>query len=186
MGYLPHTRGDLGATVRLVERTLKPRLREFENVLVTGLSGVIPAAIFCHTYNKGLVVLRKQGDSCHGDPWEGPYDWTTKRYIILDDFMSGGHTMTRLVEFGMHETMRPPEFVLLYERHRQFLMKLSDGLFHGARGLRLRHDADNCYTVVAYPESPEDFAARLATYPRGPDPNTFLAQAMNAPEEIPF
>jgi len=120
-------------------------------VLVSGLSGIIPAAIFCHKHSKTLVVLRKEGEHCHGEIAEGPWDWPKKRYIIIDDFMSGGHTMSRLVSYGMYMTMRPPEFVLFYETRKLMLSET------GANGLRLRREWSNRFIVISYPTNNPKF-----------------------------
>lgn len=122
MSYLAHTyRPGLRIALEKLEQCTADILDQFDHVLVTGLSGVIPGAIFCDRFNKWLVVVRK-GESTHGSHIEGPYDWDKKRepgdrtgaYIIIDDFIASGNTIDRLLNAHMHK--RLPEYVILYLR----------------------------------------------------------------------
>lgn len=118
--YLLHrSPWDLRDATALIEKLLTPRLNEFHNVYVTGLSGVIPGAIFCHQYRKQLVVLRKPNDGSHQDRLDHhdgmyiePYDFDLKAdYILLDDFACGGGTIAKLLR--MNPTKRP-KYLMLY------------------------------------------------------------------------
>lgn len=177
MSYLPHTRGDITPTIEMIERSLLHRLEDFDVVLVTGLSGVIPAAIFCYKYNKKLVVLRKDREASHGSVVEGPYQWEGGRYIILDDFIASGRTLTRLVMLGMEATMRAPEFVLLYEYHRNQCAKVG-AHYPCIWGLKLQYEGSNIYTVISFPEKPEDRTMNDLLY--APYDKMALARAADA------
>lgn len=113
--YLPHAkRGSLTRVINNIKRALDSRQREYASIVVTGLSGIIPGAIVAHHYKKHLVVLRKGGESSHGNLWEGHAGWSKKPFILLDDFISSGTTIERLLEKTKNVTNRDPEFVLLY------------------------------------------------------------------------
>lgn len=106
---------NLKRTMRRIEDSLRGREDEFDVVVVTGLSGVIPASIYCYNHDKQLVVIRKDDDITHGVRTEGrEYFAVGTPYIILDDFISGGGTQRRIYdklrEFG-HEL---PKYTVLY------------------------------------------------------------------------
>jgi|KBSSwiStaDraftv2_1062776.scaffolds.fasta_scaffold378401_2 adenine/guanine phosphoribosyltransferase-like PRPP-binding protein len=123
MSYLPHTyKPSLVKALASIEEATYDIRQEFDYVLVTGLSGIVPGAIFCHQHDKQLVVQRKRGESSHGTTVEGPYDWDDlptkkehKEYIIIDDFMASGATLERLLE--AHGNGRLPKYVVLYHRN---------------------------------------------------------------------
>ncbi len=116
MSYLAHThKPALVDALKNIEQATHDRLDTFQSVLVTGLSGVVPGSIFCHMYNKDLIVLRKDREHSHGRKVEGKYNWDNfdaPGYIILDDFVARGETLSRLME--AHGNSRFPEFVVLY------------------------------------------------------------------------
>lgn len=115
MSYLVHTKmGRLDEAVFLLEEALTPVADEFDSILVTGLSGIVPGSIIAHKLGKRLVVLRKPGEPTHGQEVEGAYDWadSDKDYVIVDDFVAGGKTMTRLLD--AHPGEQPPKYICLY------------------------------------------------------------------------
>lgn len=129
MSYLAHTyTPGLKKALARIEECTADILDQFDYVLVTGLSGIIPGAIFCDRHDKSLVVLRKTGEPCHGSSIEGPYDWDEFKplgdesggYIIIDDFMSSGNTIERLLDAHMHG--RLPKYVVLYLRDQNLRM----------------------------------------------------------------
>lgn len=83
-------------------RALRPIRGEFDAIYCTGLSGEIPAATVTYVMKKELLVLRKQRGSdtmSHGQLLEGSVkDVSGTRYIIIDDFVSGGGTLKRLMQ----------------------------------------------------------------------------------------
>jgi adenine/guanine phosphoribosyltransferase-like PRPP-binding protein len=122
LSYLAHTHAPaLADALRTIEHATVDKMDQFQYVLVTGLSGIIPGAIFAHLYGKDLVVVRKPREACHGQHVEGPYDWDSEKfdgnpgasgYIILDDFICHGHTLKRLLD--VHQNGQMPEFVVMY------------------------------------------------------------------------
>jgi adenine/guanine phosphoribosyltransferase-like PRPP-binding protein len=114
--------------MRAIEYALQGHEDEFDAVVVTGLSGTIPAAIYCYQHDKQLVVIRKDDDITHGVRTEGKeYFAAGTPYIIIDDFISLGHTMQRIYdkldEFGHDE----PKYVVLYDAHNHASLILLDG-----------------------------------------------------------
>jgi len=83
---------------RLVE--LRKKLGDFD-VVVHGNSGVsigfAALALSDATDSFNLCLLRKDNDNSHGAPFEGPANRNVQRYIILDDFVSSGSTVRRIV-----------------------------------------------------------------------------------------
>jgi adenine/guanine phosphoribosyltransferase-like PRPP-binding protein len=114
--------------IRSIEVATEGARDSFQYVLVTGLSGIVPGAIFAHLYDKQLVVVRKPGESCHGSHIEGPYDWddwqspnertSDKAYIIVDDFMCSGVTLERLLEAHGNQRREHTECPGRYTIHR--------------------------------------------------------------------
>jgi orotate phosphoribosyltransferase len=132
MSYLPHThQPNLAAVIATIEDATKDRMDKFQFVLVTGLSGIVPAAIFCHAYGKELVVLRKDGERCHGQHVEGPYHWDAEDnpqgYILIDDFVCSGSSLVRLA--GVHR-YKMPEFVVLYNARACLVLEGSAFALH--------------------------------------------------------
>ena len=68
------------------------------SVVVHGNSGVSCgfAALMMTKEDFNLVLLRKDNDSSHGAPIEGPDGRRLDKYLILDDFVSSGATMNRI------------------------------------------------------------------------------------------
>lgn len=67
-------------------------------VVVTGKSGISLAFATLMLIDFPLVVVRKRGENSHGNPIEGKDCTTLTRYLILDDFVSSGTTVTNIME----------------------------------------------------------------------------------------
>jgi hypothetical protein len=90
-------------------------MHEFDTVVCQGLSGIVPASVFCYNHNKTLMVLRKDGEKAHGGTFAGAWHKARPRarYIILDDFVNTGSTLFRLCRaFG------EPRCIILYNAAR--------------------------------------------------------------------
>lgn len=80
---------------RLLRKVQKKH--QFDAVIVTGKSGISMAyaAMIYEDFN--LVVVRKAGESSHGDRIEGnSYGGEIKRYVILDDLTETGATVRNI------------------------------------------------------------------------------------------
>lgn len=90
---------------KAVERT-RVRLCDlpaFDAIAFTGLSGSVIAGAVGLAMNKYLYCVRKDGESRHsGYQCEGP--GTGLRYVIIDDFISTGSTLRRIVEMVQAHT----------------------------------------------------------------------------------
>jgi adenine/guanine phosphoribosyltransferase-like PRPP-binding protein len=105
----------LPRSLRRLEKTLVPVLHEFDVIVVSGLSGVIPGAIFAYMYDKQLVVIRKDDDITHGVRTEGgSYFEPGTPFVVVDDFMSSGATMRRIFEKVIELGYGLPKYVALY------------------------------------------------------------------------
>lgn len=72
-------------------------LPAFDAIAFTGLSGSVVAGAVALTMDKYLYCVRKKNESKHSDhEVEGPS--TGLRYIIIDDFISSGATVQRIME----------------------------------------------------------------------------------------
>ena len=114
-GHMQHC---LAKTLQAIEESIEPILHEFDAIVVSGLSGVIPGAIIAHKYNKQLVVIRKDDDVCHGIRIEGAsYFPVGTPYIIFDDVMASGRTMQRILNAVEDVGHKLPLYVLLYRHY---------------------------------------------------------------------
>ena len=68
--------------------------KKFDSIAFTGNSGACLAIIIAHTLNKELIMVRKSMD-CHSSFKVEGYS-SSKRYLIIDDFISMGSTVTKI------------------------------------------------------------------------------------------
>lgn len=109
MSYLLHgAPANLQDAVETIELALAGRFDEFESIVATGLSGAVPAGIIAYKHQKNLLLVRKQHEVSHGAELEGI---CTGRYIFIDDFVSTGATLNRLLAVAPR-----PDYVVLYRR----------------------------------------------------------------------
>ncbi len=110
-----------------VRRTLRAISgKHFDAIAFRGMSGALIAPIIAYKKKKNLLLVRKPRDGGHsGRMVEG--DRRSRRYIIIDDFISGGETVRTIVK-------RVKQFapqakcvgVYLYNRDRAGLQRLVD------------------------------------------------------------
>ena len=70
--------------------------KDFDTIVVTGVSGLLIGSILAHILDKHLVVVRKDEDvSTHSQPGmvEGILGG---RWLFVDDFVSSGETLLRV------------------------------------------------------------------------------------------
>ncbi len=74
---------------------------DFDAIVVQGMSGAIIGSVVAHMLSKHIVVVRKPGEDHHGSNQvvglEGAY-----KYLILDDMISSGTTVLRIVDSMTH------------------------------------------------------------------------------------
>lgn len=84
-------------------------------VVVSGKSGVSLAFATSILIDFPIVVVRKRGENSHGNMIEGETGRIMTRYLILDDFISSGDTVGRIVtlinEYADVRTEMPPACV---------------------------------------------------------------------------
>lgn len=71
---------------------------EADTIVVSGNSGVSLGFAALTLVDFPLVLVRKDNDSSHGAPIEGPYNHKINRYLILDDFVGTGATVGRIAD----------------------------------------------------------------------------------------
>jgi adenine/guanine phosphoribosyltransferase-like PRPP-binding protein len=102
-GYHLH---DLAAEVSLTLKHLRPNIDLFDVIVVTGLSGILPAVPVAMRLKVPLAILRKPGDDSHqwgGEKFSGDGSrWVNgdvvrgNRALWIDDFSCGGGTRNRM------------------------------------------------------------------------------------------
>lgn len=101
----PYDGYDLNGFAETVSQTvsaLRSQRREFDAIVVQGLSGIVVGAPVALRLRKPLVILRKETDDPHQQRWETThYKWINetklgRRALFLDDFISGGSTLRRV------------------------------------------------------------------------------------------
>ena len=94
-GYLAQAlqREEIDEAVGLCVETLKGR--KFDTIAFRGLSGALIAPIVAHILSKEIIVVRKKQTDHSNHRVEGHL--AAKRYVILDDFISGGETVREII-----------------------------------------------------------------------------------------
>ena len=100
-GYLRQAlqREQIEESVQICVDTLKGR--KFDTIAFRGMSGVLIAPIVAHILKKEIIVVRKSSgrtlsESSHSThKVEGHIP--AKRYVVLDDFISGGSTVREII-----------------------------------------------------------------------------------------
>ena len=94
-GYLAQAlqREEIDEAVGLCVETLKGR--KFDTIAFRGLSGALIAPIVAHILSKEIIVVRKTQTEHSLHRVEGHV--AAKRYVILDDFISGGTTVREII-----------------------------------------------------------------------------------------
>lgn len=70
---------------------------QFDSIAFCGLSGALVAPIVAYKMGKTLLAVRKEDEDCHScHTVEG--DMATRRYLILDDFISSGNTVDHIFD----------------------------------------------------------------------------------------
>lgn len=84
------------AASALVKR-LRNVKHKFDAVAFRGMSGALVAPIIASKLKKHIIMVRKPNDGSHSSyACEGHV--SSKAYIIVDDFISGGHTCKTVID----------------------------------------------------------------------------------------
>lgn len=100
-----HYSGSLFDRARLTERRddlaselgVIMRQTDADCLFVTGKSGIAMAFTLLAEYSVPIITVRKPDERSHGVVFEGPTNFEPKRYLILDDFVSSGDTVERVL-----------------------------------------------------------------------------------------
>jgi adenine/guanine phosphoribosyltransferase-like PRPP-binding protein len=102
--------------VTTARKIIRSHNLKFDAIAFTGNSGALVAAPLAIALDKKLILIRKRKDMSHGEFIEGN---TNSRYIILDDFIASGCTMSAIIRALRYATGRCVGIVL-YKHHRSF------------------------------------------------------------------
>lgn len=80
--------------VRLLTKELRKHKDEFDTIVIRGISGALIGPVVAYNLEKPLTVIRKE-PSHTTRIMEGNY--ALKNYIIIDDFVESGSTLTTIV-----------------------------------------------------------------------------------------
>ena len=101
--YNSYTQAYERPKLRRIVRRLKaamPDILEYtgaDSVVVSGKSGISVGFALLLTMDMHLVTVRKPGEDSHGAMIEGTDAKELKKYVILDDFVSSGATVERII-----------------------------------------------------------------------------------------
>ncbi len=70
---------------------------KFDAIAFTGSSGAAVAFPLAMLFKIPLIYVRKDGETSHGSPVECNARCHIKKYLIVDDFVSSGETVRRIV-----------------------------------------------------------------------------------------
>ena len=71
----------------------------FKAMACRGVSGLMFTSILSYQMNKGLVVVRKRGESSHSClDVEGCFPTGRGQWVIVDDFISSGETVAEIIK----------------------------------------------------------------------------------------
>jgi orotate phosphoribosyltransferase len=89
-----------GKLKKVVAKTAidKLKLKDFDSIAYSGMSGALIASIVSMELDKGLFCVRKESDKNHsGRRIESGFK-KSKKYIIIDDLIDSGDTIKYIVE----------------------------------------------------------------------------------------
>lgn len=69
---------------------------DFDSIAVRGVSGLVMGPIVAHVMDKHLIVSRKEDPTGHSIRTVEMSEYS-RRYVILDDFVSSGDTLVKIV-----------------------------------------------------------------------------------------
>lgn len=120
---------DLAQTVRKATEDIRPHRREFDSIVVRGLSGILVGSTVALRLRKPLIVVRKEceleGGNSHASGLVENRGRVGDRYLWLDDFVSSGTTRVEVWSGIYHYASECAKMVLEYH--------YSNGLLRPAR-----------------------------------------------------
>jgi adenine/guanine phosphoribosyltransferase-like PRPP-binding protein len=131
------TRRKTVAEVNEIIRKIRKRV-QLDAIVCRGISGMSIAFQVSDATDLRLVIIRKTDEVCHGNPIEFGTDTSSKRadkaiknYVIIDDFITSGHTMntimTKMADVGIHTV---PTIILYAYQSKESLRIFLGGFEH--------------------------------------------------------
>lgn len=99
--------------IPIICKQLKPHLEKFDSIVAMGNSMMCVSPIIAHKLNKQLIIVRKDNEDCHSDI-KVEYHENPGSYIIIDDLIASGRTITKIADRMRHETTGQLYGVYLY------------------------------------------------------------------------
>jgi adenine/guanine phosphoribosyltransferase-like PRPP-binding protein len=97
--HLPLKLTDLADSIKFTTTTLRSIKDEFDLIVFSGYSGALIAPTAALRVKKPMGFVRKPGEASHGVPIEiTDESCGNGRYVIVDDFISTGETVKRLIK----------------------------------------------------------------------------------------
>jgi adenine/guanine phosphoribosyltransferase-like PRPP-binding protein len=97
--YLSHIFGSVNELENTVAYTVKQASKKrFDAIAVRGVSGITIGSIVAYAMKKPLVVVRKPKDGSHGECKAEGLPNGPCTYLVIDDFISSGHTVASIVQ----------------------------------------------------------------------------------------
>jgi len=93
---------DKGSRTRAIKYVLKTLENiEYDAIAFSGMSGALMASIIADRTGKGLIMVRKKRDDSHSSFFveSTAYKKDTVKYVIIDDLISSGDTIHRIMEY---------------------------------------------------------------------------------------
>ena len=115
-GYDNYPHDDLLATVDRAIMELTPHLGEFDSIAVRGVSGLIVGSPVALHLGKPLVVARKPSEIAHSSGVSNDRN-AGRRYVILDDFVSSGATVSEITYTMTQHTSALRAGIYVYNTH---------------------------------------------------------------------
>lgn len=120
MSYNDYSPENLSGFIDLTRKALEAVEGCFDSIVVRGVSGIIVGSPVAHMMGKPIVIVRKPGVSSHAHSLISNLRHVGKRYVIVDDFVSLGRTMTVIqdairVESAGLRYPEAPEYAGLYQ-----------------------------------------------------------------------
>lgn len=86
-------------------------------LVFTGLSGILVGILVATETRRPFAIVRKENESSHGLPVEGH---TFSKYVIIDDFISSGNTIDRILEEVKNHLRAKCIGVILHNPYKQY------------------------------------------------------------------
>lgn len=149
--YRPLERSLADGMIKECCEKLKPL--DFDTFVFSGNSGALVAPILAYKMHKELIMVRKPNDDCASRHRVEGFT-ASKRYVIVDDLVSTGKTMARILKGVQGFASREAELVGVLIYNTRELLHLSNSMYF-KEVMGLAAEADPTTKPVADRNDPE-------------------------------